>query len=112
MIPLSQAIFAEPKFDNSQRGGYCSSVYGAIIGLENKQANLKEQGKTLSQSDLQALSQAREDYERDCSDYGYLETKPTFPQGNLNDDLTVEQQPSKPTFPQGNLNGNAVNELG
>ena len=104
MIPMSQTVFAKPVFDGSDRGEFCYGLYGIITEIENKQAELKKQGKTLSQSQLQTLSQARGDYERDCSDYGNLETKPTSPQGNLNEDLAVEQQPSKPTSPQGSLN--------
>lgn len=96
MIPLSDTALAKPNFGSSTQGKQCSMLYDTIDGLSNKAKDLKSQGKTLSDSDRNALNQAIDEYMRDCRDYGMLQQN-TKLSGAPDDNEAVLEQPEQPS---------------
>jgi hypothetical protein len=145
MIPLSNTVFAKPVFDGTSVGITCNGLWNQITALKEKQKK-----GPLSQEESSALGRAESNYKDLCLRWYGPEvpridpelqdsspSKPTSPQGNLNEDLATkkssikenlpmlpppdlksedkaaeQQEPSKPTSPQGNLNDNTASQSG
>jgi hypothetical protein len=103
MIPISDTAFAKPNFGSSTQGKQCSMLYDTIDGLSNKEKYLKSQGKTLSDSDRNALNQAIDEYMRDCRGYGMLQQNPKLDGGIIDNNDMVLEQPEQSSPPKSQL---------
>lgn len=106
MIPITDIIYAKPKFDQSTLGKHCSNLNSIINALLAKQSHLRSQGQDLSASDRNSLNQAIDEYMSNCyQKYGYpsREVNPKVDDLPIIEEDMVLEQTEQPESPKQGL---------